>query len=64
MVFQRPVVLRRSVEANLHHALKTYGVPRRERARRIEELLELGQLQALTWMIVAHNEKNNEDEHS
>mgnify|MGYP003700725501 FL=1 len=45
VVFQRPVVLRRSVEANLHHALKTYGVPRRERARRIEELLELGQLQ-------------------
>jgi tungstate transport system ATP-binding protein len=45
VVFQRPVVLRRSVEANLRHALATYGVPRRERTRRIEELLELGQLQ-------------------
>lgn len=47
VVFQRPVVLRRSVAANLKHALATYGVPRRERARRIEELLALGQLEAL-----------------
>jgi tungstate transport system ATP-binding protein len=47
VVFQRPVVLRRSVEANLRHALATYGVARRERARRIEELLDLGQLQAI-----------------
>lgn len=44
VVFQRPVVLRRSVEANLRHALATYGVPRRERTARIEQLLELGQL--------------------
>ena len=47
VVFQRPVVLRRSVEANLRHALATYGVPRRERAGRIEKLLDLGQLQAI-----------------
>jgi tungstate transport system ATP-binding protein len=47
VVFQRPVVLRRSVEANLRHALATYGVPRRERARRIEQLLDLGQLQEI-----------------
>ena len=44
-VFQRPVLLRRSVAANLTHALKTYGVPRAERARRRDELLALGQLQ-------------------
>jgi len=47
VVFQRPVMLRRSVAANLRHALATYGVPRAERARRIEELLALGQLQDL-----------------
>ena len=47
VVFQRPVVLRRSVAANLRHALATYGVPRAERARRVEALLALGQLEAL-----------------
>jgi len=47
VVFQRPVMLRRSVAANLNHALKTYGVPRAERAQRREELLALGQLQDL-----------------
>lgn len=46
-VFQRPVLLRRSVAANLDHALKTFGVARRERPRRIAELLALGQLGAL-----------------
>jgi tungstate transport system ATP-binding protein len=40
MVFQKPVLLRRSVAANLEHALKAAGVPRTERARRIEEALE------------------------
>ncbi len=45
VVFQRPVLLRRSVKANLTHALKTYGVPRAERAARRDELLALGQLQ-------------------
>jgi tungstate transport system ATP-binding protein len=47
VVFQRPVVLRRSVAANLTHALSIYGVPRGERARRRDELLALGQLQDL-----------------
>lgn len=47
VVFQRPVVLRRSVAANLKHALATYGVPRGERAQRIEELLALAGLQDL-----------------
>ncbi|WP_340119454.1 ATP-binding cassette domain-containing protein [Pelagibius sp. 7325] len=47
VVFQRPVVLRRSVAANLKHALATYGVPRAARARRIDELLALGGLQTL-----------------
>ncbi|MEO3431382.1 ATP-binding cassette domain-containing protein [Pelagibius sp. CAU 1746] len=45
VVFQRPVLLRRSVAANLMHALKTYGVPRGERAQRRDALLALGQLQ-------------------
>lgn len=47
VVFQRPVVLRRSVAANLRHALATYGVPRRERPARLEALLALGQLAAI-----------------
>jgi tungstate transport system ATP-binding protein len=46
-VFQRPVLLRRSVGANLNHALKTYGVARAERRGRIAELLVLGQLETL-----------------
>ena len=46
-VFQRPVLLRRSVAANLDHALKTYGVVRAERPGRIAELLVLGQLETL-----------------
>jgi len=44
LVFQRPTLLRRSVAANLRHALAVYGVPRLERQKRIEELLELGDL--------------------
>lgn len=44
IVFQRPVLLRRSVRGNLRHALKVYGVPRRQRTRRVAELLELGRL--------------------
>jgi tungstate transport system ATP-binding protein len=47
LVFQRPVLLRRSVAANLDHALKTYGVARAERPGRIAELLVLGQLEGL-----------------
>ncbi len=44
MVFQRPVVLRRSVAANIGFALRAHGVCRRERADRIRALLEIGDL--------------------
>ncbi len=47
LVFQKPVLLRRSVRANLKHALKTYGVRRAERANRLEELLRMGHLEKL-----------------
>jgi len=49
VVFQRPVLLRRSVAANLDHALKTYGVPRAQRPERIRELMALGQLRKMSW---------------
>ena len=39
MVFQRPVLLRRSAAANLAFALACRGVPRRERRRLVEETL-------------------------
>jgi len=45
IVLQRPVLLRRSVAANLTHALRVLRVPRRDRAARLEELLTLGNLQ-------------------
>lgn len=41
IVFQRPVMLRRSAAGNLHYALAAAGVPRRERSARAEELLKL-----------------------
>jgi len=41
LVFQRPVMLRRSVEANLRFALATAGVERSARTRRVAELLAL-----------------------
>ncbi|SON55302.1 Phosphate import ATP-binding protein PstB [Hartmannibacter diazotrophicus] len=44
MVFQRPVVLRRSVAANVDFALKACGVGWRDRKRRIADLLALGDL--------------------
>jgi tungstate transport system ATP-binding protein len=47
LVFQRPVLLRRSVAANLDHALRIRGEPRAVRPARIGELLALGQLEAL-----------------
>lgn len=47
LVFQKPVLLRRSVRANLKHALKTYGVGSSERPRRLQELLEMGKLEEL-----------------
>ena len=40
MVFQRPVLLRRSAQANIRHALALNGVPRSERADRTREALE------------------------
>jgi len=40
IVFQRPVMLRRSAAANLGFALGQAGVPRRDRARRIASLLD------------------------
>lgn len=39
MVFQRPVMLRRTAAANIAYALASAGVPRSERPRRVEELL-------------------------
>jgi tungstate transport system ATP-binding protein len=39
MVFQRPVLLRRSALANVTHALRARGVPRRERHARAQEVL-------------------------
>src|SRR5690625_1888970 len=47
VVFQKPVLLRRSVAANLDHALGIYGVPRRERPGRIADLLRQTDLEAL-----------------
>ena len=40
MVFQRPVMLRRSVRANLDHGLALAGLPRRSRAARVDAALE------------------------
>jgi tungstate transport system ATP-binding protein len=41
IVFQRPVMLRRSAAANIRYALRAAGVARAEQARRTGELLEL-----------------------
>lgn len=41
IVFQRPVMLRRSVAGNIGYALSAAGVPRAERGQRIAELLSL-----------------------
>jgi tungstate transport system ATP-binding protein len=40
MVFQRPVMLRRSAAANVDYALKLRGIPRSRRAQRIREMLD------------------------
>jgi len=40
MVFQRPVLLRRSVRANIEHALSTRQLSRSERTERAEAVLE------------------------
>ena len=47
LVFQRPVMLRRSVADNLVYALATAGVARARRADRVAELLALVGLQEL-----------------
>ncbi|NQV98089.1 MAG: phosphate ABC transporter ATP-binding protein [Rhodospirillales bacterium] len=44
MVFQRPVMLRRSVSANIHYPLKLRKVGKAERVRRTEEALALAGL--------------------
>jgi tungstate transport system ATP-binding protein len=41
IVFQRPVMLRRSVAANVAYALSAAGVPRGQHEKRIDELLTL-----------------------
>jgi tungstate transport system ATP-binding protein len=47
MVFQRPVLLRRSVAANLAHALAVSGVPRPARAALVDEALQAAGLAPL-----------------
>lgn len=46
MVFQRPVLLRRSAAANVSHALGLRGVGRSERASRVDEALKLAGLES------------------
>ena len=45
MVFQRPVMLRRSVRANIEYALKLRRIPRRERHEIVDEALALAGLE-------------------
>jgi tungstate transport system ATP-binding protein len=47
LVLQKPVLLRRSVRANLRHALALARVPRRDRGERVSGLLALGHLEPL-----------------
>ncbi len=47
MVFQRPVLLRRSVAANIGYVLSVKAVPRHRRAQSLAEALELAGLSAL-----------------
>ncbi|MEF2549775.1 ATP-binding cassette domain-containing protein [Aurantimonas sp. A2-1-M11] len=44
MVFQRPVLLRRSVAANIDYALKVHGLARAARRERVAQLLAIGDL--------------------
>ena len=46
MVFQRPVLLRRSVRANIEYALQTRGVTREARRDRVDSALKLAGLEA------------------
>ena len=47
MVFQRPVLLRRSARGNLRHALRARGVTGSEQRRRVEHALEQAKLTPL-----------------
>ncbi len=47
MVFQKPVLLRRSTAANIDYALAARGVPRKQRRERVTEALELTNLNHL-----------------
>lgn len=47
VVFQRPVLLRRTVRANLVHALKVAGVKRKDRPSKLAQLLTLASLTTL-----------------
>ena len=47
MVFQRPVLLRRAALANVTHALRARGMPRRERHERARQVLAAAGLAAL-----------------
>ena len=48
MVFQKPVLLRRSVASNVHYALRVHGgFSRDQRKQRVEEVLEQAGLSAL-----------------
>jgi len=44
MVFQKPVLLRRSVRHNIEHVLRVCRVPKHAKSRRIAEALEAGRL--------------------
>ncbi len=46
MVFQKPVLLRRSAAGNILHALRLRGVNRRECAARVDEVLRLAGLES------------------
>ncbi len=47
MVFQKPVLLRRSVAANIDYALRVHGLPAGERADRLQRALGLARLDGL-----------------
>ncbi len=47
MVFQRPVLLRRSAAANVCYAMARHGVPRSERAARLQAVMHAARLEHL-----------------
>jgi tungstate transport system ATP-binding protein len=47
MVFQKPVLLRRSAAANIRHALGLRGIERSERGAKVEQALKLAALESL-----------------